>query len=357
MTQAKAMADGAMQWLRKTQTQGLGPVGLDFAHNSINAVQLYRQDNALSIASAGRVYYPGDRSEILSSPKKLQSLLSKLFKDNRFEGTDVAVSAPLGLPNVLSLSFKSTSAQEIPRQVMELVKERLGGADNDWLVDYLPVKMNSKNSQDITVMAAAMPRQESLVFLQNLQRAGLYVHAYEIAAQGLQRLLLKIKEPPANCLVLNVGNHQSYISHFSHGHLTMDREISLGHADFVAPISQSLGIEQTLGGTLFHSLGFGDKAEISPLLEHTFARLRVQIERMNHYIASQLHGDGIDCIYLTGEAAHWPGATGAFQAALGFPIKTLDPFDVLPALDGLKVMENSRALLSVATGLAMRGRT
>lgn len=357
MTQAKAMADGAQQWLRHAQNQGTGPVGLDFAHNSINAVQLTRRGNTLSISRAGRVQYPSDRSELLSDPKKLQTLLRKLFKNSNFKGSDVAVSAPLGQPNVLSLSFKSTSAQDIPRQVMELVKERLGGTESDWLVDYLPVKMNGKNSQDITVMAAAMPRQESLLFLGNLQHAGLYVHAYEIAAQGLQRLLLNFKEPPANCLVINVGNNQSYISHYSHGHLTMDREISLGHANFIGPISESLGIEQALAEALFFSLGFGENTEIAPLLKQTFARLRVQIERMNHYIASQLHGDGIDCIYLTGEAANWPGASDAFQAALGFPINILDPFDVLPAEHELKVMEKSRALLSVATGLAMRSRT
>lgn len=354
LAQARELADKAKALLAYASLQGTGPIGLDFGHKCINAVQLHRRGKQLQIAAAGHIPYPVAREEVLSNPDLLTPLLDELFKSGRFKGNAVVVSAPMGEPKVLSLSFKSASPQDIPRQVMELVKERLGGGDHDWLVDYMPVRLNLKNSQDTTVMAAAMPRDSSLRFMHNLQSSGLHLHALEIAPQALQRLLGTQASQQANCLVMNFGQSSTYISHFLHGRLTMDREIALGYEDFIDPICQALSLDRNIGENLFQTLGFGENTEISPLLGATFERLKTQIDRMNQYIGSQLHGDGIDCIYLTGEAANWPEASRAFSSVLGYETKTLNAFELLDSKAEVFVQANKQPLLSIATGLALR---
>ncbi len=354
LTQAKAIANKAAEAWRRTQLQGTGPIGLDFGYESVNAVQLHRRGSALRVVAAATVAYSKPRDKVLGDPTLLKQMIVQLLKSSDFKGKEVIVSAPLGDPKVLSLSFKSSSPQDVPRQVMELVKERLGGSDRDWLVDYLPVKMNAKNSQDTTVMAAAMPREQSLQFMQHLQDAGLNLLALEIAPQALQRLLTLIEDPKPNSLVINFGQKSSYISHYSHGRLTMDREIPVGHEDFVELIGQSLDLEPPLDSTLFNAIGFGRETEISPLVSATFARLKVQIDRMNQYIQSQLHGDGIDCIYLTGEAVNWSGAQHAFSSVLNYDVKTLNALDIMQRDAGVFVQEKKQVSLSIAAGLAMR---
>jgi|GEM_PF-5488246 len=354
LAQARELADKATALWHFTQRQGTGPIGLDFGHNSINAVQLRRRGSALQIVAADYIPYPVDRAEVLANPELLHPLIEQLLASAGFKGKEVVVSAPMGEPKVLLLSFKSGSPQDVPRQVMELVKERLGGADNDWLVDYLPVQLNLKNSQETTVMAAAMQRESSLNFMLSLQSAGLHLHALEIAPQALQRLLTTLEEQKPNCIVMNFGLNSTYISHFLHGRLTMDREIALGYEDFISPICASLSLDRKIGSSLFQAIGFGENTEITPLLTATFDRLKNQIDRMNQYIASQLHGDGIDCIYLAGEAANWPEASRAFSSVLGHETKVLNAFDLLDCKADVFVTESKRPMLSIATGLAMR---
>ena len=354
LTQAKALLHGVTSAFERVQLQGTGPIGLDFGHSSVNAVQLHRRGAELRIAATGSVPYPAEREETLKNPELLQNLINSLLSENGFRGNHAVVSAPVGEPNILSLSFKSASPADVPRHVMELVKERLGGSERDWLVDYLPVNLKLKNSQDTMVMAAAMPRQDSITFMEDLQQTGLHLRALEIAPQALERLLKHVEAPEANCVVINFGRRKSYLSHFLHGSLTMDREISVGLEDFITPICESLGLEEDVGRNLFYTLGFGKESEIAPLLSPTFSRLKTQIDRMNHYIASQLHGDGIDCIYLTGEVASWAQATQSFSTALGIQTKTLNPFDLLPQNSNVFVHEKRQAMHAVATGLALR---
>lgn len=353
LTQTKAIASRAAAFWHRARLQGNSPIGLDFGHKSINAVQLHRRGTSLCIAAAGSVAYSAPREDILSDPKRLHSLIHQLLNSSPFKGKEVVVSAPIGEPKILSLSLKSTSPQGIPKLVMDQVKERLGGEDQDWLVDYLPVKLN-KSTQDTTVMVAAMQRHSSLAFIKNVQSSGLYLNALEIAPQALQRLLTLIDDPQPNCLVMNFGYESTYLSHFLEGRLTMDREISLGSEDFITPICQSLSLEKNIGKSLFYTLGFGEDTEISPLVNTAFKRLKVQIDRMNQYISSQLHGDKIDCIYLTGDAANWPHANRAFSASFGYKTKTLNAFELLNNHPNVLVQDTQQATLSIATGLAMR---
>lgn len=354
LSQAKALWQGASSAFQRVQLQGTGPIGLDFGHSSVNAVQLLRRGSDLRILASGSLPYPTDRAETLKTPELLHPLIKNLMTNNGFKGNHVVVSAPVGEPKVLSLSFKSATPEDVPRHVMELVKERLGGNERDWLVDYLPVNLKLKNAQDTMVMAAAMPRADSITFMEELQQAGLHLRALEIAPQALERLLKQVETPEANCVVINFGRHKSYLSHFLHGNLTMDREISVGLEDFVSPICESLELEESVGRNLFYTLGFGKNSEISPLVSPTFARLKIQIDRMNQYIASQLHGDGIDCVYLTGEVASWEQSTTAFSEALGINTKTLNPFDLLSMSNDVYVHSKKQAMHAVATGLAMR---
>ncbi|MGB0866576.1 MAG: pilus assembly protein PilM [Granulosicoccaceae bacterium] len=354
LAQVKALLAGTGAVAQKVQLQGTGPIGIDFGLNRVYATQLYRKGSQLRIASSASAPYPGARESILNNTEALRELTQELLQNNGFRGNHAVVSAPLGEPKVLSLTFKSASPQDIPRHVIELVKERLGGGEQDWLVDYLPVKLKVKNSQDTMVMAAAMPRRSSLEFMENLQLAGLYLRAVEIAPQALERLLKQVETPQANCVVIHFGQHKSYLSHFLQGKLTMDREIPVGLEDFVSPVSELLSVEKSLARNIFHTLGFGESSEMSPLLNQTFDRLKVQIDLMNQYIASQLHGDGINCIYLTGDIANWSQASEAFSRKLGIQTKILNPFELLPQNANNEIQRHDQAMYSIAAGLAMR---
>lgn len=354
ISQARTLADRAVVLAKRISAQGVGPIGLDFGHSGVHAVQLTRKGGELQLRASGTIAYPGERDAVLADPEQLNELIQELLKDNGFKGNHAAVSAPLGQPKVLSLTFKSASPQETPRHVMELVKERLGGTDADWLVDYLPVNLKLKNAQDTMVMAAALPRQESLAFMQNLQSAGLNLRSVEIAPQAFERLLKHTRTPKDNCVVINFGWHKSYLSHYLHGRLTMDREITLGMADFVAPLSAALEIDPASGSQTLQALGFGERSEVTPLLGKTFSRLRKQIKLMDQYIASQLHGDGIDCVYLCGEVAALAGSESAFTRELGIRSKRLQPTRLLEARSADDELNNLQAMHAVAMGLALR---
>jgi type IV pilus assembly protein PilM len=359
-----------------TKASQIGPIGLEFAREKLHLVQLERStQHKITVRAKASLTYHTDRNGLFEDPRALKTLLSKGMKRNRFYCSQVVAALPLTNVRIMSIAYRTSGGQNEQQALRKLLTERLEGDLRDYVIDYLPVRSESRDEERLAIVAAA--RRDAVIdYLELMRKAGLQVRALEIGPVAIKRLISTLSEPDhQNVLALNFGRHSSYLTMISGRRLLFDQQIDFGERTLLQQISKALDMDEDGALRLVYQFGV-DPSEHATSHQHvaiddndirntlmqivkpSFLTLVEEINRALIYAASETRGETVKRIYLLGSIARWRGADEVLNWLLDIAVMNIpDPlshFNPNPIPDAGS-SDVPAPEIAVATGLALRG--
>lgn len=354
----------------------VGMIGLDIAENCIHMCQLRpKGDNCFSITSKVSVAFSGDRDALLIDPRRLKKILTTALKQKHFKGRKVVALMPWSDVKVILLTYKS-NVVDVDGEILRLVSKRIEGDIDDYVVDYLPVRCNNSDEENMAAVSLAS-KDKVMALLKVFDQCGLEVDSLDIAPAALRRMVSALYEGKnaSNVLLINVGANQSFLTIISGRRLLYDQEVEFGESQLLQSVSKDLNIDRESARELILKNGIGaasgstgvqnsvDQAGFSAtlleILKPCFLDLIEEINRVLIFTASETHGVPVSRVCLLGKIAAWPGVDRMLLSLLDIEIAANQA-------DFWKVFqdENDNTAVSwsslfpeqaIATGLALRG--
>lgn len=370
------LARKVAQWRSKAAGQRTGPIGVDFALESVHLVQLEVTAGSLPVLRAkASVEFDGARGDVLAEPHRFRSLMRRALETDRFQGRDAIIAVPSDMFRTMSINYRCGAGEkEEDGAVLKVMKERVDGNLEDYVLDYLPVKSRTKNDERLALVAIS-ERKAVLHLLELARKSGLDVAALEIGPVAISRLVstLSGESDRGNVLVINSGRRASYLTLLSGSDLLFDQEVAFGETALIDVVAETLDMTRDMARGLLLRTGVRggvpevvsaavDEAAVvdtmSEILKPHFLRLVEEIKRVCLYAAAETRGGGVTGVYLLGSIARWPGSDGLLGSMTGVEItKMPDPLSLfVNAADASASAAQCPAPeLAVATGLALRG--
>ncbi|MGI9289134.1 MAG: pilus assembly protein PilM [Pseudomonadales bacterium] len=370
------MLNGLISGFKKaTARASYGAIGVEPSLHSLNIVQLASQANGEpGINAWASVPYLGDREACIYSEKNLQQIVKQAFSKNKFQGRTINTVLPASDLKIMSVSYELQAGQSEVQVIAQRVSERVEGALQDYVVDYLPVRQQESKGKSTAIVAIAR-RERVIAYLECLRKAGLKVDCLEIGPASIKRLVAEMHKPKEGetVLVVNFGQRRSYLSIISGRRLLFDEQIAFGEALLLDKLEQVLGLNDQLSKTQIMQHGLGDddgdnkvycdtvdpeiSSTILQVLKPSFMQLSENIRRALVYAVSETRGDPVTKIFLLGSVARWRGANKVVSDLLGIPVQVItDPLIRFRASgDMAEMFSENRPEFAVATGLALRG--
>ncbi len=356
----------------------IGPIGFELGERELHLLQLQRSGGELRIRAASSCAYPCARDELCAAPRRLRRFVAGALAAQPFSGRCVVACTPVHSLRLIMLEYTLDPGEDEPALILRQTLERIGGSPADWVIDYLPLRRRVREERKRAALVAVVPHAAQVAHLELLRRAGLRVQALEIGPLAIRRLVVASGAAERgeyhNVLVINIGPDKGYLTVISGRRLLLDREIAFGEAQLLARLGAALQMDEGEGRRALRDFGFaapGDAdcrsaggatageivAALTEITRPALHELRREVDKVLLYLAAQLHGAGVDSVYLLGCAAHWPGACELFGGLLQRPVTLLDPFAGFAAGAGAAPVDGHPAStgMALAAGCALRG--
>ena len=239
-----------------------GPIGFHLSKDKLHMVQLEKHGDGLQLRTGLSIDYPNDKNSLLSSPVDFRSFVKKALKTGHFKSNEIVTGLPGGV-KIINLSYKIEAGQKIEDEIVKSIIYSLGGAPEDYIIDYLPIRSENLTNPNKSVLVIVAPRQKVIDFLDLLNNAGLQVQAVDAGPSSLGRLMSSLdhdKSYPHN-LLINFAENRSYLSVFDGRRLIMDRAIPLGLNNLLDTLAKSLGIAKEQAMEMLTRYGFQANSE------------------------------------------------------------------------------------------------
>ena len=352
----------------------IGPIGLDCSLNRLQMVQLESTNGVISVHAKSSLPYPEPLEAMLASHKKMRALIQQALTCDRFRGRHVVTRLPSADTRIMPISYHAPDNQTSESALLKVISERIDGNLADYVIDYLPIRSDSKSEEHLAIVAVA-DRCVVINYLEMLRKSGLAVKRLEIGPTAIRRLVsaMSLTNKRENVLTLNCGRVSSYLSVISGSRLIFDQEIRFGEMKIMEDSTRALEISQDAAQALVTSCSFApesmsnkqsrssfdiDASEtLQQIVTPALLNLAEEINRTLIYTASQTHGESISRIYLLGSIARWQGINHLLGALVKLPVEIIpNPLEPFDRKNGTSTgNDEPMAEIAVATGLALSG--
>jgi type IV pilus assembly protein PilM len=358
------------------QLPRVGDIGIDIRREGISLAQLQRlPEGALSVRAHASVYSRESDGHLLDSPADLKKLLHKAFKSARFKGRQVVAAMDPQNVKLLPLTY-SKSSQGVEATIAKLIGDRVDGDVNDYIIDYLPVRSETREGEQMALVALSQ-REKVTGYLEVLNQAGLNIVALDIRPAALTRLVQTISFASDNetVLVITFGENNSYLTIISGRRLLFDQQVSFGEKQLLEFFADDLEMDTQQVKELFYRYGLSGKnfngiegisnqgqAFSNMLLDIAkplFMELIDEISRVIVFISSETRGKPISNVYLCGCMSNVDGINRFLSDRLNLPVNSMygEYRKIFSAnehesVSGAEEMEPG---MVIAAGLALRG--
>ncbi len=355
----------------------IGPIGIDFALESIHLVQLEAATGKPPVLRArASLAFEGTRRDFLTQPLQFRALMKRALDADRFQGRDAVIAVPSDMFRTMSINYKCGAGKDQEAAaVLKVMKDRVDGDLSDFVLDYLPVQSRTKNDERLALVAVS-ERKPIVALLELARKCRLDVQALEIGPVAISRLVTAFSSEnnAENVLVINSGRRASYLTLLSGSDLLFDQEFAFGETGLVQLVAETLDMPEDMARSLVLRTGVraGGHADpvsaavdetgivdtMSEILKPHFLRLVDEIKRVCLYAAAETRGGAVTKVYLLGSIARWPGSDGLLATMTGVEVtKMPDPLSLFIETNEnhASTTEDPAPELAVATGLALRG--
>jgi type IV pilus assembly protein PilM len=353
-----------------------GPIGLEIGRERINLVQLdHDAEGGVRFRAQASLPYSGTREDLLSSSRNFKPLLKQALNSDSFRGKRVVTCLPSSDTRIMSITYDTGSDRDDAAAVLQVMRARLEGALEDYVIDYLPVRAKPKDEQRLAVVAVAR-REKVMRLLELLRHSGVVVEALEIGPAAIKRLVgaLCMKKEPENVLIVNCGHEQSYLTMLSGRRLLLDQQLAFGEKHLIQRLCSELDMSEKAVSVAVHRVGIDAKFDpdmeglsntgletsqvILDVLKPNLLAFADEIKRALRYVTYETRGEPVHRLYLMGGFANWRGAGRVLHRLIDIPVEKLpSPQEIFPpgpddAGDSIRIRGSE---LVIATGLALRG--
>ena len=368
------------QWLdrRRQEPKSVahGPIGVHFTQEHLHLVQLETlADGGLSVRCHESLAYPGTRAELMASPAAIRKLVRRAMRAGKFRGRNVVSAMPPEKVRVTSLSYPANSSGEEAGSILKLMADRVDGALSDYVIDYVPIRMSSRDGERLALVAVSR-LEDVRNYLESLRLAGLDVNFLEIGSLAIKRLISSRNATDLrdHVIVINIGETTSHITTISGKRLLADQEVQFGEASILNAIAKTLDLTTSVAKDLVLTNGLDparknseiaddnlDKEIVRTLVEIAKPELLKLVREINRaflFAESESHGDARKRIFIVGGAGRWPGMATLISSLAKMPVESLGrehmPFASNP--ESIATLSDQQAAeMSIAVGLALRG--
>jgi len=360
-------------WLSSLARRGAdpAPIGLDFAAQRVNLLQAADTPDGPVVRAAVSLPYPVERAQLLADAPRLKRFVREALHAAPFAGRRVvSVLAPSEV-RILPLTVHVLNGQQEGQAVAKAVREQLGAAAAESVVDYYQVRSVEASGSEKQVLAAVASSANVLAYLETLRGAGLEPVALDIGPAAIARLLAAMQEDfDQSVLLINFGASKSYLTVIWGRRLMLDREIDFGEQQLVERLSRALGLDTEVALALLREHGIGTPAgalastqggaqpdigrTVREILYQEFAALAEELVRTQVYVASRTRGSSISRVYLNGSVARYRHIGERVAELVRLPVELLDPFKAFRGVPTDAAVGDGHAL-ALAAGLALRG--
>ncbi len=361
----------------RRRLRSVGPIGIDFALESLHIVQLqHGASGSPEVRARTSESYGCARKEVLENPLTLRALIKKALAKDRFSGRRAIVAVPSGLFRTVSINFQSPAGKDVEAQaVLKLMRDRVDGNIEDYVLDYLPVSNQGRSDERLALVAVS--EQRAIVdLLESLRRSRLDVDALEIGPVAICRLVgaMSAESGAGNVLVINSGRRASYLTLLSGNELLFDQEVAFGENALAQQVAGTLDMTDEMSRELITRTGVRARGDSPPdeanasdtgladtvteILKPQFLQLVEEIKRVCMYAAAETRGGSVSHIYLLGSVARWPGSDRLLSMLTDMAVhKIPNPLALFPKGSVTDTITGSASApeVAVATGLALKG--
>lgn len=356
---------------RLAAARGAPPIGVDFAAQRLNMLQADASAAGPVVRAVVSLPYPCERAQLLANPKLLKTFVRDALSAAPFAGRQaISVLGPSEV-RILPLTVHVQSGQGEAQAVARAVRDQLGAAAAESVVDYYLVRSVEASGQEKQVLAAVASSNAVLAYLDAVRGAGLEPVALDVGPAAIARLLAAMQEDyEQSVLLINFGASKSYLTVIWGRRLMLDREIEFGETQLVDRLSRSLGLSGDVALALLREHGIGTPAgaahqmggtqpdigrTVREILYQEFAVLAEELVRTQVYVASRTRGGSISRVYLNGSVARYRHIGQRVEELVRLPVELLDPFKAFHgALPGAAGSSDTH-WVALAAGLALRG--
>lgn len=353
---------------------GALPIGLDFAAQAINLMQLSRaaDGTSMQVHAAASIPYPCEREKLLTDPALLKPFVRAALASSPFVGRRVYCALAPADVRIIPLTVHVGPGQNEQQLVARAVREHLGGALDQSVIDYYQVRSLDGDGPDKQVLVAVAQQTRVMAYLEVLRSAGLDPLALDIGPVALARLLaaLQNEDYDQSILLINFGIVKSYLTVVWGRRLMIDREIDFGEMQMTDKLAQSLGLTPAVALSLLREHGIGARERgkhangaaevdigrtIGEILHPEFTLLSEELGRTQVYVASRTRGSSISRVYVNGSAAGYPNIQDRIAELVALPVELLNPFNAFTGTSALNAGNGLQQGIALAAGLALRG--
>lgn len=348
------------------------PIGLDFAGERLNLLQIEPDTQAPVVRAAATLPYPVERSALLADRRRLRRFVRDALAGAPFAGRRVIAALAPADVRIQSISVQLAPGESERQAVARQVREQLGaGQADESVVDYIPVRGPDGSGPQRQALVAIAPVKNVVAYLDTLRAVGLEPVALDIGPAAIARLLVSMQreDDPRAVILVNFGASKSFLSVVSGHGLVLDRRIDFGETQLVDKLANVLRLAPAAALALLREHGTGDPQArpgaashrdigraIREILHPQFATLAEELARTQVYIASRTRGASARQIYLSGNVTGYAHLPEHVAAIANLPVEVLDPFRAFRLAPHFTPAADVAHGIALAAGLALRGR-
>jgi len=335
-------------------------IGLDIGSFQVKLAQYKSRGGQIYLHQYG--IYPLSEGVVeggrVIDPETLGNQLRWIVRQRRFKKNKVNLCVSSQNVILRHVVFPMMSSKEIPDALRWEAEKHIMIPPEDAVIDYIQLgERVVEGKQVIEVLLVAVPKDVVNSYIEAVTRAGLYPEVVEIEPFSLQRTIQQTFEGrpmgPEPFLLLDIGGDGSSLLVLQGGNYCFSRTFNVGTFDFCRRVSELNEVDLETARRMVFGL---DAFSVEGMTE-VADELVQQIRRSLDYIVYKMRRleRDFNSLYLCGGGTFIEGLNKYLEQQLGVEINNFNPLSFVNLDRRFMQIESEQNLLSIASGLALRG--
>ena len=339
-------------------------VGIDIGSSSVKLVELVMSSRKPRLAAWAIEPMPsGAISEnTIANPTQVVETISKAItkSGSRAEDAAIAISSSHAITKVLSMP-KDMKDYEIEEQVSVEALHFIPYPIEEVNLDFEVMGSSATSPDDENdVLLVACRKTIVDAYVEALEESGLTPKIVDIDTYALERVYRSADPFVASTeeltAIFDIGAITTHMTVVDGDRVLYTRHQSFGSKQLLQLVRKEYGVgAEEAEGLIVSAKPPADYYE-SVLLPFSKMVSQEISRALQFFYSSSMHSK-VDNILLTGGCASLQGLNEEIENEIDFRTKVLDPFNTITLMGDRDTLERSSKLLTVATGLALRGST
>jgi len=339
-------------------------IGLDIGSKSLKLIKLKKEDGDLYLKAVGVADLPEGVivNGTVKEKETFANVVRNLINNCDPEIEDVVVS--VGAASILSdkITFSYENSDNVADDIIWEAKQKSPFDAEDITIDYKVLSENEEE-QKMFILLAAAKNAGMDSFIDALYEAGVCPTAVDVNSYAFNNCYSKeneFEDNPETLALMDVGYRGSRVLFVKDGIYHSARDMNIGGEYITKSLQRQLNIDfgQAYSIMLGKKIKGVSLEDIQAAFKSVFDEFLSGFDMAFSYYRKDSGDVSVEKVVLCGGGVYIPGLVACLSNHLGIEITISNPFSFLKYDEKLfNDVDPARfgALLSVATGLALRG--